>query len=143
MRYLILALLLAAAACSTPPGQDNVRRDALLAAVAGAEDGETVDLVSVFGPDWDRAVILGPYASSSHAEAKLGFPFNIEEASPYTYTEGGVVMLLAAGSTIVAWMPFAGSELSFGCPRPASAADSKLVVVREEGSTPSLDFAGC
>lgn len=120
MRYLsFIALLIAAGLAIAlwwpPPGGDDGRRQALERAVAGATPGDTIDLVSVLGADWDRAIVFGGYHTNQSADAILGFPFDYERAADSDGTDTGSFVLLADGDEVVAWFNVANGAFLFDC----------------------------
>jgi len=141
VRVLLAALVVVVAACApAAPAEDTARGDALVAAVNVAEPGSTVDLRSVVGSDWDRVVFLGPYTYNDRAKEALGFDFDIEAVSPWTNTEGGMLVVLASGSKVVAWFAVPSQQVGLHCldQESIAAADTVLTVIEQQGGFRSL-----
>ncbi len=122
-------------ACTTAPPEDVDRREALIAAVGDAAQGDTVDLVAVLGDDWDRVAFLHPYYSNKLARETLGFDFDVESESPWTYTEGGTVVVLAADDELVAWLAVPSGDVQLGCldGRVIPAVEAVFTIREKEG----------
>ena len=152
-RYGFVLTALAAIACSTtlsaPPPEDVDRREALIAAVEDSAPGQELELTSVLGGDWDRAVFLGPYYENDRAREDLGFDFDIEGASPWSYAEGGVVIVLARSGTVAGWLAVPSGDVGLHCLQNGTtlaANEAALVVVEDEDGYRSLidpDRLGC
>ena len=102
MRTILVAALIMASVggCSSraePPGEMDGLRRALVSLVREKDAGEQIRLSDAWPGVWDRAAILGPYSSDASASELLGFEFAYEAASPWTNTEGGVVVVLTNG----------------------------------------------
>lgn len=80
--------------------------NAINAWVDAANPGDRLHLAEVTDFDWDRVVILPPYASNEMARAALGFAWNAQ-GSPLAVTEGGSTVAFALGRSVVGWTTIA------------------------------------
>ena len=137
-RSAALALLVALLGCSNPfgppPREADDLRLALVDQVRAKDAGEHIRLSDAWPGDWDRAAVLPPYSSDSIANDLLGFPFAYERASPWTYTEGGVVIVLATGNEVLAWFKVPSADLSLHCaPELVPRDNDQFTVHRLDG----------
>lgn len=130
----LVTIVLLAACGPSSPTQDPKLHDQLVAAVRAADNGESIDLRTVLGENWDRVAFLGPYESNVGAQRILGVPFNVEETSPWRYTEGGTLVVLALGDKIVSYFELPGSEVAVEClvGRAIATEDAVLQVTKQD-----------
>jgi hypothetical protein len=89
-------------------------------AVSRTGDGGVLDLAQVYGADWDRAVLVGPYVDGAGGNEKLGFPcFSDDEILSMDDTVSR--LLFVSGTDVRAdvelhriWFPGEQSEISSG-----------------------------
>jgi hypothetical protein len=136
----VLLLTVACSTLSLPP-EDTERRDALNAAADAARPGDELTLTDVLGNDWDRASFFGPYYTNDQARQDLGFDFDIEKASPWTYTEGGVVIVLSRGPALVDWLAVPTPDIGLHCLENGevlAVEDATLLVTQDESGFKEL-----
>lgn len=140
MRTFLGALVLLAPilACSNPfeppPREADHLRQALVDLVREKDAGEQIRLADAWPGDWDRAVVLRPYSTDANARDLLGFPFAYEGASPWTNAEGGVVVVLATGTDVMAWFQLPSADVGFHCvPDLVAHENDVFTVYRVEG----------
>jgi hypothetical protein len=63
--------------------------------------GKTVDLANLGSDDWEKLCIVGPYTDNAEVEKILGFPWDIEQNSPTSTTDGTVLLLFIQDKTVV------------------------------------------
>lgn len=89
---------------------------------------------TLLGDDWDRVAFLGPYSYNDRTREILGFPFDIERISPWTYTEGGTVIVLASGGEARSWFAVPSADVGLTCLGNTvvlSASDATMTVVKK------------
>ena len=128
---------------STTAPEDQALRGALIAEIQEAADGDTIDLGMALGSGWDRLVVLAPYAANKSAEDLLGFAFPVEQLSPWTYTEGGAVIVIADGRRLVAWFGLASVNGGLDClSSDIYRSDTKFTVLEEDDGHRELALRG-
>lgn len=144
LAFIILAAIgLGSCILSTTAPEDQALRGALIAEIQEAADGDTIDLQTILGSGWDRLAILGPYAPDKSAEDLLGFAFPVEDLSPWTYTEGGDVFVLANGQRLVSWFGLpsvnGGVDCLYG---DVYRSDTKFTVIEDHDGYRELALRG-
>jgi hypothetical protein len=110
----------------------------LIEAVSNATVGDRLDLREVLGDDWDQIGFLGPYGTNDNARQVLGFDFDYEAASPWSNSEGGVVIVLADGRAAVSWFAVPSDQVGLFCMQGADEA----VTAEDATYTVAEDDAG-
>ena len=134
------ALLLIGCGPTNPP-EDVQARDQLIAAVKSSRVGDEIDLTAVIDDQWDRLVVLPPYATNDDAADVLGFPFNVEE-SPTSVDDSGSVFVFAEGDAVAVWFTPYWRDVSFHGPRVIPAVDARVVVSLDSKGFYDIDLVG-
>jgi hypothetical protein len=106
-----VGVLVIAGCTPTNPPEGVEARDRLIEVVHAAPVGEVIDLAQVIDVDWDRLVILPPYATNAYAAERLGFPFDADSL-PTSVNDNGSVYVFAKGDAAVVWFTLYWRDVS-------------------------------